>query len=98
MEKEIYDQSETSLYSLKDRVNFENSTIEFHELENYIKNLQKINRIILIGMGSSFNACMVGAKYFESITKIPSIAENSSEFLYSEKNISKNDPRECRFY
>ena len=91
MEKEIYDQSETSLYSLKDRVNFENSTIEFHELEKYIKNLQKINRIILIGMGSSFNACMVGAKYFESITKIPSIAENSSEFLYSEKNISKND-------
>tara|TARA_B100000029_G_scaffold514555_1_gene617883 strand:+ start:1033 stop:2874 length:1842 start_codon:yes stop_codon:yes gene_type:complete len=91
MEKEIYDQSETSLYSLKDRVNFENSTIRFHELEKHIKKLQKINRIILIGMGSSFNACMVGAKYFESITKISSIAENSSEFLYSEKMISKND-------
>ena len=91
MEKEIHDQEESSLYSLKGRVDFENLTLEFKELIDSKGILKKIKRVILIGMGSSFNACMLGAKYFESLTKISSFAENSSEFLYSEKIISDQD-------
>ncbi|MDP7194235.1 MAG: glutamine--fructose-6-phosphate transaminase (isomerizing) [Dehalococcoidia bacterium] len=91
MEKEINDQGQSALYSLNDRVDFENHSIEFKELIKSLKTLNKIKRVILIGMGSSFNACMLGAKYFESLTKIPAFAENSSEFLYSEKIISKED-------
>ena len=90
MEKEINDQGQSALYSLNDRVDFENHSIEFKELIKSLKTLNKIKRVILIGMGSSFNACMLGAKYFESLTKIPAIAENSSEFLYSEKIIATN--------
>ncbi len=41
-----------------------------------------LQRIILTGMGTSFHACLVGKYLMESLTGIPTEAENASELRY----------------
>ena len=41
-----------------------------------------ISRVVLVGMGTSMHAAMVGRTYFERIAGIPAEVDNSSEFRY----------------
>lgn len=50
----------------------------------------KFNHIILMGEGTSYNACL-GAKYvFELMCNIPTTAISSTEFIHSAKIVGKN--------
>lgn len=44
--------------------------------------LSGVNRIILIGCGTAYHACLVGKRYIESFARIPAEAENAGEFRY----------------
>ena len=60
------------------------------ELNKYSKDfINKFTSIKLIGCGTAYNACLVGAKYFERILNIPSYAEIASEFIYNKPLINK---------
>tara|TARA_B100000941_G_scaffold284008_1_gene254263 strand:+ start:157 stop:1971 length:1815 start_codon:yes stop_codon:yes gene_type:complete len=50
-----------------------------------------IKRILIVGMGSSFNAGYIGSYYFENLSKIPSQIINASEFIESGKIILETD-------
>ena len=73
--------------------NLENNYLELivEKLENSNLNFKNIKRIIILGMGSSYNAGYVGVHYFENITKIQSEIINASEFIDSGKIISDKD-------
>jgi len=73
--------------------NLENNYLELivEKLENSNLNFKNIKRIIILGMGSSYNAGYVGVHYFENITKIQSQIINASEFIDSGKIISDKD-------
>ena len=51
--------------------------------------LRKFKRIHLIGMGSSYNACLLGSYWIEKIAKIPTVCSNSSEFRYRDPVIEE---------
>lgn len=51
---------------------------------------QKIDRILLIGCGSSWHAAKLIAPMMESITGIPTTAEIASELRYQKKAITEN--------
>src|SRR5207237_1018499 len=44
--------------------------------------LPAVCRVVLIGMGTSMHAAMVGRTYFERIAGVPAEVDNSSEFRY----------------
>lgn len=56
-------------------------------LDKFDKNfLDKFKTIKLIGCGTAYHACLVGAKYFEKILNLPAEAEIASEFCYKNPN------------
>jgi glucosamine--fructose-6-phosphate aminotransferase (isomerizing) len=89
MEKEIHEQSAVFLRNLQGRVDFNEKSIDFTDDFSKLK-LEKIERIHLIGMGSSYYACMLGSYWLEKISKIPTQFSTSSEFRYRSPVIENN--------
>ncbi|MQG06832.1 MAG: glutamine--fructose-6-phosphate transaminase (isomerizing), partial [SAR202 cluster bacterium] len=88
MEKEIYEQPNLFLDNFSGRIDFVNKSISFIEEMNKI-DLRRLKRIHLIGMGSSYNACLLGSYWIEKIAKIPTVCSNSSEFRYRDPVIEE---------
>ena len=79
MEKEIYEQPKVFLDNFSGRIDFVNKSVSFKdEIDNL--DLGKFKRIHLIGMGSSYNACLLASYWIEKVAKIPTVCSNSSEF------------------
>ena len=89
MEKEIHEQSEVFLRNFQGRVNFNSQSVNFLE-ELHDLDLKNIERVHLIGMGSSYYACMLGSYWLEKIAKIPIQYSNSSEFRYRNPVVENN--------
>jgi glutamine---fructose-6-phosphate transaminase (isomerizing) len=43
---------------------------------------RSLNRVVIVGMGTSMHAGMVGRHYFETLARIPAEFDNSAEFRY----------------
>ena len=88
-----YKMEEEIFYQPKAINNLKNNYLKLiiEKLENSNLNFKKIKRIIILGMGSSYNAGYVGAYYFENISKIQSQIINASEFIDSGKIINEKD-------
>ena len=80
MLKEINQQPQSVMQTLGGRISFNNLTLDLPELSNF--NPDRINRIVLLGMGTSFHAAMVAKYWIESFAKITTEIDNSSEFRY----------------
>jgi glucosamine--fructose-6-phosphate aminotransferase (isomerizing) len=46
------------------------------------REIRDINRVVLIGMGTSLHAAVVGRNWIESLSKLPAEADSSSEFRH----------------
>ncbi len=76
MQKEILEQPE-AIDRLINRYKDKKLLKKFDK--NYVKN---INKIVLVGCGTAYHACQMGARYFEEIAGIEAFAEVASEFVY----------------
>ncbi len=86
MEEEIFYQKK----SIKRIIDDKNDLIINKLNESSIK-FENIQRVLVIGMGSSFNAGLLGSYYFESISSLKSETINASEFIDSKRIIDSND-------
>ena len=82
MLKEIMEQPEAVLDTIRGRVQFEPPAVELEEVPFSDQDLRSLKRAALIGMGTSLHAAMVGRHYFEHIAGLPAEVDNSSEFRY----------------
>ena len=82
MAKEINEQPEAVLNTLRGRVSFDNNKVEFEDFPFSVKEVCEFNRIVIVGMGTSLHAAMVGRTWMESLTGITTEVDNSSEFRY----------------
>ncbi len=82
MLKEIMEQPECIIDTFRGRAIFDPPGIEFDDLHLSDDLLRSVARVVLIGMGTSMHAALVGRTYFERIAGIPSEVDNSSEFRY----------------
>jgi glucosamine--fructose-6-phosphate aminotransferase (isomerizing) len=82
MLKEIMEQPECITDTFRGRVIFEPAAVDLEDLGLDDGSLRRVERVMLIGMGTSMHAAMVGRTYFERIAGIPSEVDNSSEFRY----------------
>lgn len=80
MLKEIYEQKDAIVRTISHYQWYEN---RLHELLGVDEaSLQAVEKIILIGCGTSWHAARIAEFFFESIAKIPSVAVLASEFRY----------------
>ena len=90
MLKEIHDQPQSMTDAIGSRVSFIDNKIKFEKFPFTDDEIKQFSKIILIGMGTSLHACMVAKSWFESITKIPTEVDNSSEFRYRDLILNEN--------
>ncbi len=87
MLKEIHEQPEAAVDALRGRVDFDRLTTTLDEIPYTDAELAEIDRVILLGMGTSLHAAMVGRMWMESFARIPAEADNASEFRYRDPAI-----------
>lgn len=89
MLKEIHEQPESIINAIRGRVSFSRETINPEDFVLTDEEIANIDRVVLIGMGTSLHAAMVGRLWIESMARIPTEVDNSSEFRYREPVIDE---------
>ncbi|MBI4228983.1 MAG: glutamine--fructose-6-phosphate transaminase (isomerizing) [Deltaproteobacteria bacterium] len=88
MLKEIHEQSRAVLDTLRGRTFEETGAVTFEGLdEDFFKN---IRRIIALGCGTSYHACLTGKYMIENLSNIHVEVDLSSEFRYREPVLDHN--------
>ncbi len=94
MLKEIHEQPEALRQCISGRVLAESGTAKLGGLELSPRELLGITSINLLGCGTAFHACQVGAMAIEQIARIPATAQIASEYRYQNPII---DPHGLNF-
>ena len=89
MLKEIHDQPEAVTDVLRGRVSFDTSSVELEDFPYSDEEIKSIERLVLVGMGTSLHAAMVGRTWIENLSGIAAEADNSSEFRYRDPVIDE---------
>lgn len=90
MEKEIYEQPEAIKRAISGRILTDVASAHLGGLNMTTKELLNIERVKIIGAGTSYHAGMVGAYLLESVARIPSVSEIASELRYRNPIIERN--------
>ena len=90
MLKEIMEQPQAVASAMRERINFETRRVEFPDFPFSDLEIAQLDRVILIGCGTSLNAAHVGRHLVERYSGLPAEAESASEFRYRDPFI---DPR-----
>ena len=91
MLKEIYEQPKSILDSFRGRIKPQTGEIIMRSIFDYEDKLKNINRLILIGCGTSWHAGLVAEYLFEEYARIPVEVEYASEFRYRNPVIYGDD-------
>ncbi|MEZ4501629.1 MAG: glutamine--fructose-6-phosphate transaminase (isomerizing) [Dehalococcoidia bacterium] len=84
MLKEIHEQPDIALDGLRGRYYVDPPRVDLDELTLTEEQVARINRVVLVGMGTSMHAAQVGRHYIERFARIPAEVDNSAEFRYRE--------------
>jgi len=90
MLKEIFEQPESVVNSMRGRLLLEEGDAKLGGLDSVLQKLKNIDRLFLIGMGTSRNANLVGEYMLEEYAGIPVEVEYASEFSYRKSPFSSN--------
>ncbi|KAJ2689612.1 glutamine--fructose-6-phosphate transaminase (isomerizing), partial [Coemansia spiralis] len=91
MLKEIYEQPESVVNTIRGRVDFNKHSVVLGGLRNYLASIRRCRRIVFTACGTSYNSCLATRAIFEELTEIPVAVELSSEFLDRKSPIFRDD-------
>jgi glutamine---fructose-6-phosphate transaminase (isomerizing) len=91
MLKEIYEQPRSIFDSYRGRFDSQTGAFHMRSLEEYGEQLAAINRLILIGCGTSWHAGLVAEYLFEDFARLPVEVEYASEFRYRNPVLFSDD-------
>ncbi len=84
MLKEIFEQPDAVLDTMRGRYVADPPHVNLEELGIPAERLREIDRVVLIGMGTSVYSAMVGRHYLERFAHLPSEVDDAAEFCYRE--------------
>ncbi|NIA22855.1 MAG: glutamine--fructose-6-phosphate transaminase (isomerizing) [Proteobacteria bacterium] len=91
MLKEIYEQPEVVMNTIRGRIDMENGDVRLNGLKNYEEWFRRdVNRIIFTACGTSWHASLIAEYLIEKLAGIPVEVEYASEFRYRNPIIDKN--------
>ncbi|MHB8576376.1 MAG: glutamine--fructose-6-phosphate transaminase (isomerizing), partial [Dehalococcoidia bacterium] len=82
MQKEIFEQPTALLDTLRQYTDLEASALPMAAVTLSQAQIDRIKRVVLVGMGTSLHAAMIGRAYFERLAGLPAEVDNASEFRY----------------
>ena len=89
MLKEIMEQPQAVASAMRERVNFETRRVDLPDFPLSPQEIADLDRVMLIGCGTSLNAAQVGRHLVERYSGLPAEAESASEFRYRDPYIGQ---------
>jgi glucosamine--fructose-6-phosphate aminotransferase (isomerizing) len=89
MLKEIHEAPEAVANAMRGRLN-DDGMVSFREFDTPDEDLRRYREVLLLGMGTSLHAAMVGEHVIEDWAGIPTRAEDASEFRYRRPTFGPN--------
>ncbi|NIO03888.1 MAG: glutamine--fructose-6-phosphate transaminase (isomerizing) [Proteobacteria bacterium] len=89
MLKEIFEQPEAMINTIRGRVSREKGAISFEDFSLRKKQIEALRRVAIVACGTSFHAAMVGRYMIERLAGIPVDIDIASEFRYRNPLIDK---------
>lgn len=90
MLKEIFEQPMGIENAMRGRFSQDNSTAQFGGLNIAPRELRQVDRILFLGCGTAWHACLVAEYLIEKYARIPVEVEYASEFRYRNAPLDKN--------
>lgn len=91
MQKEIYEQPESVVNTMRGRVNFDENKITLGGLRAYLPIIRRSRRMVFVACGTSYHSCLATRAIFEELTEIPIGVELASDFLDRKTPIFRDD-------
>ncbi|MBN1893632.1 glutamine--fructose-6-phosphate transaminase (isomerizing), partial [bacterium] len=91
MLKEIFEQPETVLDSMRGRLLTEEGTAKLGGLEGCFERIRKSSRLIITACGTSWHAGLIGEYLIERLAGLPVEVEYASEFRYRDPVLTSGD-------
>lgn len=91
MQKEIFEQPESVENSMRGRVNFENFSVTLGGIKEFITEMKRCRRLILIGCGTSYHSAIATIQILEELTELPVMVLLASVFLDRKTPIFRDD-------
>ncbi|KAF5296044.1 hypothetical protein FQA39_LY12666 [Lamprigera yunnana] len=91
MQKEIFEQPESVINTMRGRVNFENQTVTLGGIKEYIPEIKRCRRLMLIGCGTSYHSAIATRQLLEELTELPVMVELASDFLDRTTPVFRDD-------
>lgn len=91
MQKEIFEQPESVINTMRGRMNFESETVILGGIKDYIPEIKRCRRLLLIGCGTSYHSAIATRQILEELTELPVMVELASDFLDRNTPIFRDD-------
>lgn len=91
MQKEIFEQPESVINTMRGRVNFRDQTVILGGIKEYIPEIKRCRRLMLIGCGTSYHSAVATRQMLEELTELPVMVELASDFLDRNTPIFRDD-------
>ncbi|MDF9826417.1 glucosamine--fructose-6-phosphate aminotransferase (isomerizing) [Ereboglobus sp. PH5-5] len=90
MEKEIFEQPAALENSMRGRFSEDGSTANFGGLNLTAAELRQVDRIVFLGCGTAWHACLVAEHLIERFARLPVEVDYASEFRYRNTPLDRN--------
>ncbi|XP_046391781.1 glutamine--fructose-6-phosphate aminotransferase [isomerizing] 1 isoform X4 [Ischnura elegans] len=91
MQKEIFEQPESVVNTMRGRLNFQSKTVTLGGIKDYIPEIKRCRRLMLIGCGTSYHSAVATRQLLEELTELPVMVELASDFLDRNTPIFRDD-------
>ncbi|CAF1360690.1 unnamed protein product [Adineta ricciae] len=91
MQKEIYEQPESVVNTMRGRVNFNTRKVVLGGIKDYISEIRRCRRLILIACGTSYHSAVATRQLLEELTELPVMVELASDFLDRNTPVFRDD-------
>uniref|UniRef100_A0A3Q2TA25 glutamine--fructose-6-phosphate transaminase (isomerizing) n=1 Tax=Fundulus heteroclitus TaxID=8078 RepID=A0A3Q2TA25_FUNHE len=91
MQKEIFEQPESVVNTMRGRICFDTNTVILGGLKDHLKEIKRCRRLIVIGCGTSFHAAVATRQILEELTELPVMVELASDFLDRNTPVFRDD-------
>ncbi|XP_033127318.1 glutamine--fructose-6-phosphate aminotransferase [isomerizing] 2-like [Anneissia japonica] len=91
MQKEIFEQPESVINTMRGRVNFKEKQVYLGGLKDHLSEIHRCRRLLFIACGTSYHSAIATRQLLEELTELPVVVELASDFLDRRTPIFRDD-------
>ncbi|KAL3876060.1 hypothetical protein ACJMK2_033945 [Sinanodonta woodiana] len=91
MKKEIFEQPESVVNTMRGRVNFEANQVILGGIKDFMPEIKRCRRLLFIACGTSYHSAVATRQLLEELTELPVMVELASDFLDRSTPVFRDD-------